>query len=219
LLNLIETGDKSFSIRNEILNETYHSVYGAESESLHVFIKNGLDYAQAFQPVITVLEIGLGTGLNVILSCEWLERNPGAKLIYHTLEPFPLSEDLVLKLIQVTKEPQRAVLLQQIHTSEWGTSLQLNSQFTFLKHKVSLEEFEASCSYSLVLYDAFGPQAQPEMWTEDMIRKSTKLLQKGGVWVSYCAKGQVRRNLINCGMKVERLAGPPPKREMLRATR
>ena len=221
MLKLIETADKSYSFRDEVLNETYHSVHGAEAESLHVFIKSGLDYfaSSSKERDIHILEVGLGTGLNAILSLEWLNEHPDKRIVYQAIEPFPIQQELVIQLLEVTENPERAASLEQIHFSDWDEPTTLNAQFTFLKHKVALGDYQTSDSFSIVYFDAFGPQVQAEMWTEEMIRKSTESLLEGGIWVSYCAKGQVRRNLINCGMKVERLAGPPPKREMLRAKR
>ena len=79
--------------------------------------------------------------------------------------------------------------------------------------------FETKQRYDVMYYDAFGYHAQPKMWQEDALQICYQMLKPGGVWVSYCAKGSVRRILDSIGFDVERLAGPPGKREILRAVK
>jgi tRNA U34 5-methylaminomethyl-2-thiouridine-forming methyltransferase MnmC len=78
-------------------------------------------------------------------------------------------------------------------------------------------DFHSEEKFNVIYFDAFGPQVEPELWAMEVMQRCYELLEPGGIWVSYCAKGQVRRNLQEVGFKVERLPGPPGKREMLRA--
>lgn len=52
-----------------------------------------------------------------------------------------------------------------------------------------------------------------------MINNLYHNLKKGGILVTYCAKGEFKRNLESCGFTVETLPGPPGKREMVRAVK
>ncbi|MCB0820523.1 MAG: tRNA (5-methylaminomethyl-2-thiouridine)(34)-methyltransferase MnmD [Bacteroidetes bacterium] len=218
-LRVIETGDGSISLFDDKLKESYHSVYGAETESLHVFIKNGLEHLYESKPVvIKILEVGLGTGLNALLTLEWLRNHPGTQIIYTALEPFPPSNSF-LEIIGNSFPETRRSDFMRIHTSDWDTFVEIESGFVLRKLQISISAYRQDEQFNLVYYDAFGPPVQPEMWTESIFKNLTEMMETGGVWVSYCAKGEVRRILKNCGMKVERLAGPPKKREMLRATR
>ena len=71
--------------------------------------------------------------------------------------------------------------------------------------------------FNLIYFDAFGARVQPELWTVEIFKKMYNALKTGGVLVTYSAKGSVRRAMIEVGFKVEKLKGPPGKREMLRA--
>ncbi len=73
--------------------------------------------------------------------------------------------------------------------------------------------------YDVVFFDAFSPDAQPELWTEGVFRNVYALMKKGGVMTTYCAKGDVRRAMLAAGFRVEKLQGPPGKRHILRATK
>jgi tRNA U34 5-methylaminomethyl-2-thiouridine-forming methyltransferase MnmC len=55
------------------------------------------------------------------------------------------------------------------------------------------------------------------MWQMNVLKKVTDALKPNGLLVTYCAKGQLRRDLLSLNLKVERLPGPPGKREMIRA--
>lgn len=217
-LRVIETGDGSISLFDDELGESYHSVFGAETESLHVFIKNGLEHIYENNPdVIKILEVGLGTGLNALLTLEWFRKHAANKIEYTALEPFPPAE-AYLEIIANSLPEQRRCDFRKIHASEWNVPVEVEPGFVLTKLKKSVTAYWQDEKFNLVYYDAFGPPVQPEMWTESIFVNLTEMIETGGVWVSYCAKGQVRRILKNCGMKVERLPGPPGKREMLRAT-
>lgn len=218
---VIQTGDGSHSLYVEELNEHYHSIHGAIQESKHVFIEAGLKYATPVQ--LSILEIGLGTGLNALLTI--LENRQLQKSIdYTALEAFPVSPDVVSQLNYVnllvneihTKEKVQQYF-EAIHASDWESNVQLEEKFGLCKIKNKLQEVVFSKCFDLIYFDAFGPTAQPEMWTEDVFSKLWKSLNENGMLVTYCAKGNVKRSLKKIGFTVETLQGPPGKREMIRA--
>ena len=85
------------------------------------------------------------------------------------------------------------------------------------KKERTFDQVRGKDAFDLVYFDAFGPRVQPELWDQAMFERMYEILSPGGILVTYCAKGSVRRAMIACGFEVERLPGPPGKREMLRA--
>lgn len=219
-LHFKQTADGSSTLYNPLLDEHYHSIHGALNESNHVFIKKGfLDFIDFFKNVknINILEIGFGTGLNCILTfIENLKLN--ISLNYTSLEPFPL-EMKIIDNLDFNLDSRQLDTFRLMHQSFWGKPLEINQQFSLEKSKLKLKDFNTNKLYDIIYFDAFAPNKQPELWKVDVFRKLFNLTSSNGVLVTYCAKGQVRRDLEKVGYFVERLKGPPGKREMLRATK
>lgn len=222
-VEIIHTADGSHSLYNQKLNETYHSKHGAIQESRHVFIKNGLDYVcQANQKdSISVFEVGLGTGLNALLSVEYAMSNH-VKIHYTSIEAYPVDWPLASQL----NYPARMDFensddyFQKIHLSDWNEMTFINDYFDLLKIQGSIQSSRLDNEkYDVVFFDAFAPEKQPDMWTMSLIKKVTDALKPNGAFVTYCAKGQLRRNLQSLNLKVEKRPGPLGKREMIRAVR
>ncbi|MCW3086606.1 MAG: SAM-dependent methyltransferase [Bacteroidetes bacterium] len=224
---LIKTEDGSHSLYVKELNEHYHSTHGAIQESKHVFIEAGLKhFCAAFSGnQINILEIGLGTGLNALLT--FFETKKISQTIdYTALEAFPISSELAKQLNYVEllseKNSHAKADLQntfdQLHDSEWGKKNAISDQFNFKKIKETLQQivFENE-QFDLIYFDAFGPPVQPEMWTEPIFQKIYNATKSNGILVTYCAKGEVKRTLKKVGFTVESIPGPPEKREMIRA--
>ena len=215
--SLIITADGSHSLLNVQMNETYHSVHGAIRESRHVFIREGLAYWFGQNAGrVSVLEVGFGTGLNALLSLEASQAGNRA-IHYETLEAYPLRKEIYEQLNYGEKVLGKDAL-NQLHQSSWGTVHNLTNLFSFVKHEVRLEDYlVARNSYDVIYYDAFAPSRQPDMWVLPMLEKVVSGLRPSGVFVTYCAKGQLKRDLRNLGLRVETLPGPPGKKEMVRA--
>ncbi|MEO5599324.1 MAG: tRNA (5-methylaminomethyl-2-thiouridine)(34)-methyltransferase MnmD [Cyclobacteriaceae bacterium] len=216
-LQIITTSDGSHSLLNTELNETYHSVHGAMRESIHVFIKNGLDhYMKQHNPKeIDILEIGFGTGLNALLTLQYAIQN-NIYVRYTTLETSPLHENIWSQLNFPEGEVSR-VHFRLLHETPWGTSTSLFPQFTLLKLNEPLQDVTFPDVYHVVYFDAFAPNKQPEMWEQPLLQKVAKSMKVNGVYVTYCAKGKLKRDLRDLSFKVETIPGPPGKREMVRA--
>lgn len=213
---IITTGDGSHSLYHPTLDETYHSRHGALAESRHVFIQKGLAHvAPSVQPV-RVLEVGFGTGLNALLTWHYA-RTERRDVHYTGIEPFPLKED-TWRLLNygTTLNSERDFIT--LHEVAWNEPHELEACFTFSKLSVNVEEFRVPVTlYDIVYYDAFAPEKQPEMWSAQTLSVVVEAMQPGAILVTYCAKGQFRRTLRALGMDVERIPGPPGKREMTRA--
>jgi tRNA U34 5-methylaminomethyl-2-thiouridine-forming methyltransferase MnmC len=215
-LKLTTTQDGSHSLLNSELQEHYHSQHGALRESIHVFIKMGLA-ATAVNP-ISILEYGFGTGLNALLT--FMEADVTKRNInYHSLENTPLPSDIwkSLNYGEQTNEQER---FNKLHECDWNTWVDVSEHFRLHKQQVTFEDFEPQVGqYDLIYFDAFAPRYHPEAWEEENVGKCYRALKPGGIWVSYCAQGAVRRRLQALGFQVERVEGPPGKREMLRGVK
>lgn len=213
---IITTNDGSKTIHLPDWNESYHSKHGAVQEAQHVFIKSGL--LEISKADINILEIGFGTGLNAILTLNKSKENK--QIIHYTgLEAYPVSLDELkdLKYEAIPEVKENEDLFWQIHNSKWNEEFEVTPSFTLIKLEEQLDHFKPTeNTYDLIYFDAFGPRVQPDMWTLEIFKKLFKSMKNNGIFVTYCAKGQVRRDLIEVGFTVEKIPGPPGKREMLR---
>ena len=220
-----KTDDGSATLFVPELNEHYHSTKGARTESQHIFIDMGLKASSATTP--RILEIGFGTGLNAWLTLEEAERSR-RNILYTGLELYPLEWQTIEQLgyisndeqLTTTARQQPAIeLFKQLHTSPWEKDVQLTPHFTLQKVETDVNKWRVENSpFNLVYFDAFAPEKQPEMWSQELFNRLYVLLDRDGILTTYCAKGVVRRMLQTAGFTVERLPGPPGgKREILRA--
>ena len=217
---LILTNDGSHSVYSETYGVTYHSTHGAVTESAHVFIAAGLRYKAVVQREIAILETGFGTGLNAFMS--WLEaerRNLHVRYVGLEIAPVAQEEAEALNYAELLGVPERAGDFQALHQCAWGADHVFSEQFYFRKEQVSIEVYEAREAFDVIYFDAFAPQAQPELWTAEVFARMYGALRPEGVLVTYCAQGAFKRTLKQVGFQVERLQGPPGKREMTRATK
>ena len=220
--NIITTGDGSKTIQIEEWNEQYHSVHGAIQEANHVFIKHGLAFCleTLFQKStqISILEIGFGTGLNAFLTFQ-KAKELVSNINYVGVEAYPVFAEEILQLnyIEQLKVEHDSAVFETMHQCPWGISHSISSKFQLTKQQKDFKDIEDESIYDLIYFDAFGARVQPELWTEDIFKIMYKALKSKGVLVTYSAKGSVRRAMQSVGFMVEKLPGPPGKREMLRA--
>jgi tRNA U34 5-methylaminomethyl-2-thiouridine-forming methyltransferase MnmC len=215
-IEIIETSDGSSTLYLPDKDETYHSTHGAMQESRHVFIEAGLrPLMEAGKKDIEVLEIGFGTGLNALLTLLEAKKTK-VQVNYVSLEPYPLPDN-ILSHLNYGKLLDANDAFEKIHSAEWNTLQTISQYFTLRKMKGAAQDFSPSKKFDLIYFDAFAPRVQPELWTEELFRKLYGVLHAGGILVTYCSKGDVRRAMISAGFIVEKLPGPPGKRQMLRA--
>jgi len=215
---IITTGDGSHSIEVSGKNELYHSKFGAIRESKHVYIEAGLNPLLKTNPAIHIFEMGFGTGLNALLTLIEAEKHQ-QKIIYETIELSPLEASLIAAL-NYCKHLQRKDLqgtFEQLHASEWGKEDCITPYFSFKKIKTDLMAYPLPDHINLIYYDAFDPNAQPELWQEEIFKRLFDSLYHNGILTTYCSKSMVRRAMQNAGFIVEKLPGAPGKREMIRA--
>jgi len=218
---IITTADGSVTISIPSSGVTYHSKHGAIQESMHVFIGAGLHYMIAkdlTRNLLRIVEMGFGTGLNALLVLQHSIRS-GINIHYETIEAFPLENVVYTQLNYCAQlqAPELQPLFLQLHESAWETTHQITPRFSFRKRNSTLEKFTRDEPVDLIFYDAFAPSAQPELWTTEVFSKLFAMMATGGVLTTYCSKGDVRRAMVAAGFSVEKIPGPPGKREMVRA--
>jgi tRNA U34 5-methylaminomethyl-2-thiouridine-forming methyltransferase MnmC len=215
LKKLITTSDGSYTIYVPELDEHYHSVNGAILESEHIFLKNGFDTTEA--DPLNIFEVGFGTGLNALLTAV-RSCSGKRKVFYTSIEKYPL-DDIVLSQLNHFRYAGDSgrELSDRIHAAEWDNQVTICENFTILKIKKDLLSFTFTDKYHLIYFDAFGPDKQPEMWSGEIFSKIGAATEKNGVFVTYSAKGEVKRTLKSCGFEVTLLPGPPGKRQIIRA--
>ncbi len=215
---LVKTNDNSTTLFVPELNQHYHSMRGAVQESQHVFIDAGLKPLLGAHDEINIFEMGLGTGLNALMTLQEAEKNQ-QKINYAALEKFPLNLSEAEQLgYQTNSSPEKENQnLMALHSCPWEKGNAMGNYFTFTKFQSDLRLFKFPSQFHLIYYDAFAPSAQPELWTEEVFAKLFEAMHPNGVLVTYCVKGDVRRAMKAVGFQVEKIPGPPGKREMARA--
>ena len=214
---IIITADGSTTIQIKDWEEQYHSKHGAIQEAYHVFIKMGLNL---FADNVSILEIGFGTGLNAFITLLESQKRQ-LDINYTGIEAYPVSlaEINQLNYVKELNAHEFEELFKKLHEIDWEIKSVITSNFLFEKKQIQFQNITTKNQYDLIYFDAFGARVQPELWTKDIFAIMYHALKEKGVLVTYSAKGSVRRAMQEVGFKVERLEGPPGKREMLRATK
>jgi len=213
---IIQTKDGSTSILLPDWNETYHSKFGAIQEAKHVFIKNGLSLFEGKS--VSILEIGFGTGLNAFIT--YLEaKNANQKIDYTGVEAYPVSQDDALKMNYVSELEANSSeeIFLKMHESDWDEKVILDSNFNLEKQNKKFQEIADEEKYDLIYFDAFGFRVQPELWSLEIFQIMFKALKPNGILVTYACRSSIKNAMKESGFEVEKLNGPPGKREMLRA--
>ena len=214
-IEVLITQDGSSSLRRKDLQEGYHSTYGAIAESVHIFIDAGLRNVEKHS-LINILEIGFGTGLNALLTCEFAIKEKQS-IYYQTIEKYPLSQQIISqlnygKLLSLEEE------FLKIHSVSWNENAEINNLFSIHKIDKPAENLNYKANFfDIIYFDAFAPQFEENLWQQEMFAKLYSSLKKGGLLVTYCCKGDVKRALKSSGLQIEKLPGPKGKREILRA--
>ena len=215
---IIQTLDGSTTIHLKEWDECYHSKHGAIQEAQHVFIQNGLSLFP--NQSVSILEIGFGTGLNAFIT--FLEaKKLNQSINYVGVEAYPVaaSEVLAMNYVDELNAFIQKNIFEQMHESKWDEKAVLNAEFELIKRKQFFDEIDDSEQFDLIYFDAFGYRVQPELWSTAIFQKMYTALRPGGKLVTYAARGVVKRSMIAVGFTVEKLPGPPGKREMFRASK
>ena len=213
---IITTSDGSKTIHIVEWDEQYHSKHGAIQEAYHVFIKSGLSLFKNGH--VAILEIGFGTGLNAFITLLEAKKHR-LNIFYNGVEAYPItSEELEqLNYISELRAEDSQAEFELMHHCPWEKDVRITPDFTLHKQQKDFSELTVENTFDLIYFDAFGARVQPELWTEAIFAIMFRAIKSNGILVTYAAKGSVRRAMQAVGFVVERLPGPPGKREMLRA--
>lgn len=209
------TGDGSHTLFDDKTGESYHSVHGAIQESEHVFIRAGLDLFKDSQTAVHIFEVGFGTGLNASLAYRWAETK-NILIEYQSVELYPVSLEVAVRLNYPPLLNMDKQVFYKMHQCG-NEKTDISGYFTLQKYSMSLQEIRLpDNTFDVVFFDAFSPGTQPEMWTEEIFGKMASAMKREGVITTYSTKGTVKRALKASGFTIEKLPGPPGKREILR---
>ncbi|UKB77781.1 tRNA (5-methylaminomethyl-2-thiouridine)(34)-methyltransferase MnmD [Chryseobacterium sp. MEBOG07] len=216
------TNDGSKTLFINELNENYHSHHGALQEAEHVFIKNGLNLVNDCE--INILELGFGTGLNVLVTInEYLKTDKNHVINYFSLEKYPINESEVkdLAYFELFDNPEFKNIYQKIHLADWGKSVEIINRFNL--NKIECDFFDLKDidlpKINLVYFDCFGARVQPDLWEKPLFELVSDKMAINGLLTTYSSKGSVRRILQELNFQVEKKQGPPGKREMINAVK
>jgi len=218
---LVPTADGSLTLFQPEVGEQYHSKHGALQESKHVFLNSGLVYflAQEPQKQVRILEVGLGTGLNFLLTADYAQKQ-NLQLDYIAIEAYPLSETL---LAQTGYNQFVEVAIWDGFLAKYTSSLtettSISQGINLKVEKCLLADFTTQGQVDVIYFDAFAAIHQPEMWTTEALEKVCRYLKPGGVFVTYAITGNLKRSMKSLGFVIEKAPGAPGKREMLRAVK
>lgn len=221
---IIPTKDGSFTLLDKEYKATFHSLSGAYTESIHVYINSGLRYyLENFSKEkneIYVLEMGLGSGMNVWLTKETIKGFPLCKVFYTVVEKHPLPLEIAeafikkhshLNNLSVWKNIMHDLLKKGSCKDENMTIKLITGDILNSLNTLTLEK------YDVIYWDAFGPAQHPDAWTKTVFEKLVPLLRKPCVLTTFCTQGNFKRMLKNFDFEITKLPGPPGKREILRA--
>ncbi len=215
----VKTADESQTLWVPELKQHYHSHHGAVQESRHVFLKSGLA-PLAERTLVKILEVGFGTGLNALLTF-YEKANPKQEIHFHSIEKYPLKPEEWQGMevgAFLSEHPSAPQTYQALHEAAWNTEVSISESFTLKKEQTDLKDFSVKeNSVDLIYFDAFSPGAQADLWTIEVFEKMQRALRPGGILVTYCVMGAVRRAMQSAGLRVTKIPGPPGKREMVRA--
>jgi tRNA U34 5-methylaminomethyl-2-thiouridine-forming methyltransferase MnmC len=210
--------DGSHTIKNDLFDAYYHSIHGAIGESKVVFIDAALEYLYGKGlRTIKVFEMGFGTGLNVLMTYLWATHK-AVIIDYHTVEAHPV-DPMIISQLNYGHLLDCYDTWSKIHSTPWDRTTKIDDYFTLTKYHASIEDLTIPHQCQAVFYDAFSPETQAHLWQSPILNKMYNCLEFNGVLTSYCAQGEFRRQLQSCGFAVERLPGPPYKRQMIRAVK
>ena len=224
------TDDDSRTLIDPVGEVAFHSGSGALAETRHVYLKNsGVSARLACGKNTSVLEIGLGTGLGMLLTVDEAVAGSAA-LNYQAVEVDWLSVD-VLTHLELQMGLARPAILDSYFAWRSGRgevpmrgshAWRFNADTRVCVHHRDARDFDfgKEAVFDAIYFDPFAPSVNHELWTDEFLSKMRRLLRVGGHLVTYCVNRQVKDSLAAVGFEVCCLPGPlHGKREVMRATR
>lgn len=218
---LVITRDGSHTVYSSRFDQHYHNPNGAVAESRYVFFEqSGLINALQANEDITILEVGFGTGLNLMLLMDYhLGLKSQSRINYFSIEGFPLRPETAAQfnfdehLVHPQMIPNITAIFSNLSKGMNRFSLTDNisvSLFYGLFDDFHLENIQAD----YIFHDAFSPDANPDLWTAEVFKKLRSLSSDEVLLSTYCAASKARGAMASAGWKIARAQGALGKREM-----
>lgn len=201
-------------------DDPYFSLDGGPAEAAHVFLA-GTGLPERLRPGFSVLELGFGTGLNVLVTLRAF-RAAGAPgpLRLTSFEAFPLApRDRARALAAFPELAAEAEELAEAmaRPGPWGFGGGATLEVVEGDARETLPAWEGHAD--AVFLDGFAPARNPEMWEPALLAAVAARMAPGARLATYSAAGPVRRALEAAGLAVERRPGFGRKRHMTVAWR
>ena len=224
------TADGTQTLYSSRFQQTYHSLHGALAEADHLYV-----YLSRVRPVLverghaSVLEVGFGTGLNLIATLRACSHIAGT-LRYVSMEPFPLTPDAIdavgyAGLLSGAESEWYRSFMGRLATAPEGELVCAETRIEGLHLDLRVwrgawADLPATLTnFDAVYQDAFSPESCPELWTPEHFAQVRERLRDGvGTLATYSCASAVRRAIAAAGWEVQRVQGPAGgKREVLQA--
>ncbi len=215
------TGDGSHTVYSKKFDQHFHNPRGAVVESRHVFFEeSGLLISLQDCNKLAIAETGFGTGLNLLLLCEYLQKiNCSPRISYYAVEGYPISDSIATRLnyFKYLEFPNNLP-----RVANWFRNLKTGWNEIEVSDTVTLHLFVGSFdqwkldpkSIDYFFHDPFSIEVNPEGWTVDFFTKLFKAAKYDAVMTTYAAAVRARAAMAAAGWQVASAPGAPGKREM-----
>ena len=195
-----------------LYGDPYYSLENGPAETQYVFL-NGNDLPARFRPGFHIVELGFGTGLNLIMALR-AARAAGVPIRYTAFEAYPMAAaDMARALAafpDLTDDARwltRAWALGTVFRSDW-----VEVDVIVGDARATLPRWTGNADAWFL--DGFAPAKNPELWEPALLAEVAGHTAPGGTAATYTAAGHVRRALAEAGFEVDRRPGYGRKRHM-----
>lgn len=219
------TGDGSHTVYSTQFDQHFHNPNGAIAESKYVFFEQtGLSEALAQNDPITILEIGFGTGLNLMLLMDYLRSlDADIQIDFYSVEAYPLSINTAAQL-NYGDHLNNSAVAEKVKTVFNGlesgmNEIELSGNITLHLFNGLFTDFPQNpIGADYIFQDAFSPDTNPDLWTGEVFQKLKKISSEDVLLTTYCAASAVQGALAWADWKVAKTQGALGKREMILAS-
>lgn len=220
------TRDGSSTLYSPQFEQPYHSRGGAVAESRYVFFETtGLIEKLQSNQTLSILEIGFGSGLNLVLLLDYLEQTGSqTNVTFTTVEAFPVDPETAENLNfgdELSRVNYNNILIDIFSNLQpgWNTftienQVEVNffygmfDEMTFPKKQSNHQPFD------LVFHDPFSPESNPAGWTPELFKNIAGHSSPEVLLSTYSAASSARSAMSVAGWFVARSPGALGKREM-----
>ncbi|MCS7082867.1 MAG: MnmC family methyltransferase [Bacteroidota bacterium] len=219
----LQTGDGSWTLYEPERGLCFRSRFGACTEARHVFLRG--TRLERYAPPWRVLELGLGAGMNFLVTAEaFLQRYSGGLLEYHAIERSPVSPELIeaLRYRERLEHPELVEVLCEAlararRHPDRCPQVVLGAQGRVCLYLYPVDWRQApvpKLAAQAVYHDPFDLKSNPECWTRACFAWLAHRMAPMGILATYGAATAARRAMLRARLIIARLPGVLRKREM-----